>query len=147
MISLFSPFFVFFFFNDTATTEIYTLSLHDALPISLQVYRVRTRSPMKGVTLNAASARCAFYGSREVVFRARRGGLVSVTLGAPPVSHSSLTWGRMTEATQPMPHQLRIYALIAVVCSAAAFLLLTDVMQWPGPFPSRYWNGLAAFAI
>src|SRR5256885_4812134 len=27
----------FFFFNDTATTEIYTLSLHDALPISLRV--------------------------------------------------------------------------------------------------------------
>ena len=26
---------VFFFFNDTATTEIYTLSLHDALPISI----------------------------------------------------------------------------------------------------------------
>src|SRR2546422_7545370 len=26
--------FMFFFFNDTATTEIYTLSLHDALPIS-----------------------------------------------------------------------------------------------------------------
>src|SRR3989440_10889981 len=29
-----SSFFYFFFFNDTATTEIYTLSLHDALPIS-----------------------------------------------------------------------------------------------------------------
>src|SRR2546430_5005853 len=28
---------LFFFFNDTATTEIYTLSLHDALPISLEV--------------------------------------------------------------------------------------------------------------
>src|SRR5258708_40292525 len=28
------PVFFFFFFNDTATTEIYTLSLHDALPIS-----------------------------------------------------------------------------------------------------------------
>src|SRR2546425_13154601 len=28
-----SPLFFFFFFNDTATTEIYTLSLHDALPI------------------------------------------------------------------------------------------------------------------
>src|SRR3712207_8350156 len=27
-------FFFYFFFNDTATTEIYTLSLHDALPIS-----------------------------------------------------------------------------------------------------------------
>src|SRR6266536_6225372 len=28
-------YFFFFFFNDTATTEIYTLSLHDALPISV----------------------------------------------------------------------------------------------------------------
>src|SRR5256886_13383083 len=28
-------FYFFFFFNDTATTEIYTLSLHDALPISV----------------------------------------------------------------------------------------------------------------
>src|SRR2546427_5005091 len=30
-----SPVYFFFFFNDTATTEIYTLSLHDALPISI----------------------------------------------------------------------------------------------------------------
>src|SRR2546427_5277664 len=29
---------LFFFFNDTATTEIYTLSLHDALPISSRRY-------------------------------------------------------------------------------------------------------------
>src|SRR5436309_11481693 len=29
---------VFFFFNDTATTEIYTLSLHDALPIFIYIY-------------------------------------------------------------------------------------------------------------
>src|SRR3989454_6379626 len=36
MRSMVAPLFVFFFFffNDTATTEIYTLSLHDALPIS-----------------------------------------------------------------------------------------------------------------
>src|SRR5438874_10731699 len=36
-------YFFFFFFNDTATTEIYTLSLHDALPISVDdaVRRVR----------------------------------------------------------------------------------------------------------
>src|SRR2546422_9554047 len=32
--SLYHPIFFLFFFNDTATTEIYTLSLHDALPIS-----------------------------------------------------------------------------------------------------------------
>src|SRR2546430_9273509 len=31
----YSETYFFFFFNDTATTEIYTLSLHDALPISL----------------------------------------------------------------------------------------------------------------
>src|SRR5260221_6838465 len=35
-----SPYcFFFFFFNDTATTEIYTLSLHDALPISMSYSR------------------------------------------------------------------------------------------------------------
>src|SRR6266436_8844236 len=33
LVSFFFFFFFFFFFNDTATTEIYTLSLHDALPI------------------------------------------------------------------------------------------------------------------
>src|SRR2546422_8302450 len=33
-------FVIFFFFNDTATTEIYTLSLHDALPISDGVFLV-----------------------------------------------------------------------------------------------------------
>src|SRR2546429_9423302 len=32
--------FYFFFFNDTATTEIYTLSLHDALPISTSTIRL-----------------------------------------------------------------------------------------------------------
>src|SRR6266550_9491853 len=35
-------FFFFFFFNDTATTEIYTLSLHDALPTWLDERTVRT---------------------------------------------------------------------------------------------------------
>src|SRR3989449_5569207 len=33
MFTVFTNFFSLFFFNDTATTEIYTLSLHDALPI------------------------------------------------------------------------------------------------------------------
>src|SRR6516164_11570316 len=35
-LNAFILFFFFFFFNDTATTEIYTLSLHDALPILAQ---------------------------------------------------------------------------------------------------------------
>src|SRR2546427_2868909 len=36
-------YFFFFFFNDTATTEIYTLSLHDALPISSEESAHRLR--------------------------------------------------------------------------------------------------------
>src|SRR6266702_6407815 len=47
---LFSYLFVFFF-NDTATTEIYTLSLHDALPISCgrrsKCCRTRSRNPTR----------------------------------------------------------------------------------------------------
>src|SRR2546426_12700531 len=38
--------FFFFFFNDTATTEIYTLSLHDALPIcTISTWRASFRPP------------------------------------------------------------------------------------------------------
>src|SRR2546428_8466130 len=56
----------FFFFNDTATTEIYTLSLHDALPISIRSpaaaasKRLRspfTRSPRMATLLRYASSR------------------------------------------------------------------------------------------
>src|SRR5207253_10512863 len=36
---------VFFFFNDTATTEIYTLSLHDALPIYRLTHRAGPAPP------------------------------------------------------------------------------------------------------
>src|SRR2546429_1449325 len=44
--------FVFFFFNDTATTEIYTLSLHDALPISFQVQNQRKAAPCQATTVS-----------------------------------------------------------------------------------------------
>src|SRR5260221_9065548 len=49
----------FFFFNDTATTEIYTLSLHDALPISGGIHRHTSGVP--------ASSRCcdAIRGGRS----------------------------------------------------------------------------------
>src|SRR2546422_8371899 len=53
---------LFFFFNDTATTEIYTLSLHDALPISWLVSwtSVRIGRPVAARTLaSAASPRSA----------------------------------------------------------------------------------------
>src|SRR3712207_8583037 len=39
---------VFFFFNDTATTEIYTLSLHDALPIYCRVFHLFPLREVRG---------------------------------------------------------------------------------------------------
>src|SRR2546425_13166006 len=56
VISGFSFIFFFFFFNDTATTEIYTLSLHDALPISPG----RVAWPSRRASLPAALAAAAF---------------------------------------------------------------------------------------
>src|SRR5215475_15491511 len=53
-------FFFFFFFNDTATTEIYTLSLHDALPISLD-----TRAASRGRRSLRAVARGAQHIQRD----------------------------------------------------------------------------------
>src|SRR2546426_7063102 len=55
----FSVFLLFFFFNDTATTEIYTLSLHDALPIYqltygrhfLRLYELLLQTPLLGLIL------------------------------------------------------------------------------------------------
>src|SRR2546426_7322404 len=51
----------FFFFNDTATTEIYTLSLHDALPISYAIGII---------TLYVSHAICTTRG-RQVMLRER----------------------------------------------------------------------------
>src|SRR2546425_13079872 len=62
-------FFLFFFFNDTATTEIYTLSLHDALPISdRRVLGFRARVDRSGLAALHGEA------SSRMVHRARRQG-------------------------------------------------------------------------
>src|SRR2546426_12079823 len=52
----------FFFFNDTATTEIYTLSLHDALPISRFAppisSSISARAPAFTAATSSPPARC-----------------------------------------------------------------------------------------
>src|SRR2546423_697052 len=55
----------FFFFNDTATTEIYTLSLHDALPITGK--DVNSHTVLDGIitTIMATIQRINIIGSRE----------------------------------------------------------------------------------
>src|SRR2546427_5157168 len=47
----------FFFFNDTATTEIYTLSLHDALPICAATVRAFGQQGLEHVELDDARLR------------------------------------------------------------------------------------------
>src|SRR5215510_13743884 len=72
-------FYFFFFFNDTATTEIYTLSLHDALPIlaacgaSREAHRqgVATAWHPRARRRRGAASRCS--GTPEECARARGG--------------------------------------------------------------------------
>src|SRR5690349_23163888 len=55
-------FFFFFFFNDTATTEIYTLSLHDALPICDCPFSVDIVNLFKsGILYRVKQCHLAFY--------------------------------------------------------------------------------------
>src|SRR2546426_8399386 len=68
-------FFFFFFFNDTATTEIYTLSLHDALPILSRRWRLFFvwRSWTHAVHVQAVKAPGAFKNGRRPPCRAACG--------------------------------------------------------------------------
>src|SRR6266487_5151963 len=62
---------IFFFFNDTATTEIYTLSLHDALPILGGFCDVMIQAP---VGLDPVATTQPYYRSAYFfVYRAGRG--------------------------------------------------------------------------
>src|SRR6202051_3298350 len=62
----FSSLCCFFFFNDTATTEIYTLSLHDALPILARVFQqdlLQYSQPRRSPTIFSAAMenRCSSF--------------------------------------------------------------------------------------
>src|SRR5438093_7416261 len=60
-------FFFSFFFNDTATTEIYTFSLHDALPISGRIdgEKVEFRAGIDGAEHGCSSRRRNLYSRSE----------------------------------------------------------------------------------
>src|SRR2546426_2280302 len=64
MLLPFLLFFFFFFFNDTATTEIYTLSLHDALPILINAGRI-SQFRCSGTGVTAVKPYCGTAPSRD----------------------------------------------------------------------------------
>src|SRR3712207_8304965 len=76
-----------FFFNDTATTEIYTLTLHDALPIS-QTENERT-FPQRLASTRQTSARVALRCSRTSGPKCSRTRLPRWTFGAPCADRKS----------------------------------------------------------
>src|SRR5258705_5642498 len=96
-----SSFSSFFFFNDTATTEIYTLSLHDALPIStiqtavpdqlrgrvMSVYTTVFSADRKSTRLNSSHL-----GISYAVFclKKKKNLTVRRRSGSPPRSHKNL---------------------------------------------------------
>src|SRR2546429_5969656 len=92
---LFIDAFFFFFFNDTATTEIYTLSLHDALPI----YTV--------LTMKAASSML-----KEICVTGGRQRTRKLSSSAPPVfpisMRSTRSWTRSEEHTSELQSRLHL---------------------------------------
>src|SRR5690242_20938931 len=123
---LFVGFLIVFFFNDAATTEIYTLSLHDALPISGSAPVARPRSGRTKPPRKTAVPRpsCYSFPWRDLRRRANAG-CESLTYSeiTPPFFHhfrygtsSKLTnytgtVAYMTRTGAPMP---AIAALLAI---------------------------------
>src|SRR6266511_6173675 len=82
-------FLLVFFFNDTATTEIYTLSLHDALPI----YPERVRLSLEGPT---------FFDEQGVRARVRRGEVARLGVEYDPDGRADV--GRPLLGREPACH-------------------------------------------
>src|SRR5258707_8822730 len=86
-ITVLLTFFFFFFFNDTATTEIYTLSLHDALPIS--PYFVEGSEPESMHQAMAATMEHCISEIRKIQQTARKKDRKSTRLNS---SHANISY-------------------------------------------------------
>src|SRR3989449_11111222 len=91
-------FFLFFFFNDTATTEIYTLSLHDALPISIHT---ETGDPCSSAKVNGKMV--------PLKDQLRSGDTVEISTPPTQVPHRDwLKFVRTPRAKNKIKHWLRV---------------------------------------
>ena len=84
---------IFFFFNDTATTEIYTLSLHDALPISV------LRWP-NGAILNFTVSSDAALCQTLHVLASNGWAKLDVPVNPPGITHAHWSTGGLEKGTK-----------------------------------------------
>src|SRR2546429_7300235 len=84
---------LFFFFNDTATTEIYTLSLHDALPIS----HVCLSAGREGMS-DELQALCFLAGANSIFY-----GEKLLTTGNPDIERDRRLLARLGLAAEGTP--------------------------------------------
>src|SRR2546426_9188140 len=100
--------YILFFFNDTATTEIYTLSLHDALPISGPRSGLPRRAGRGTVRRYPAhsrpDARTRPRGSRGVPPAVRRGGSGTVVFRGRLCRRPALPYHRPERGSHRRPH-------------------------------------------
>src|SRR3712207_497247 len=85
---------MFFFFNDTATTEIYTLSLHDALPISYTWSHSIDDSSDLQTLLIAQDVRRFDLEKADSLFDQRHRFVFSGLVGSPDAWRSSDNWAK-----------------------------------------------------
>src|SRR5688572_26189615 len=97
----------FFFFNDTATTEIYTLSLHDALPISCNRLSCLT---IKGVDQPLGSSRGCRHSSLPLILSN------AATKSAPSWSQFTTSTFPARAGELPSPNEFRVCILPRSFC-------------------------------
>src|SRR3712207_8141449 len=102
----------FFFFNDTATTEIYTLSLHDALPISKQFI-------LPGDTVSGAALDVA----RAIVRRAERLVVRLAHGGGRSEEHTSELQSRQYLVCRLLLEKKKIWWHMTYTSSPAGFMV------------------------
>src|SRR2546428_3547624 len=119
--------FLFFFFNDTATTEIYTLSLHDALPILALTPELR-----RGLRLGVALALTALvYWVNLRTPGAFRLGILYVIPVLLAAWHDGLAWG----------------IVFAGATCVLRYLVGIDQMPADTPLDARLANELSYLAV
>src|SRR2546430_17090326 len=103
-------FLLFFFFNDTATTEIYTLSLHDALPISSPARPVQLIRTPSSLDVLHTSPRAYFpstatlqaFATRDFTTR-----LAGILMGSPVCGLRPIRAFRFTKTSLPRPGKVK----------------------------------------